>query len=129
MRYQEKVRAYFDAWLRRDADVLPALFADDAVYSECYGPEYHGLRQIQRWFAAWNLRGTVLVWDIKNVIESGSTCCVEWFFRCRYDGEEGGFDGVSWIEWNEAGRIAALREFQSKAEHVCPFEEVGYEGA
>ena len=121
MKYQSIVEIYFDAWLSKDGTVLSKIFTDNVIYSECYGPEYHGLHQIQQWFADWNQRGTVLCWDIKNMIVCGNMLCVEWYFRCEYDGVEDGFDGVSWIEFDESGRIAALREFQSKAEHCFPY--------
>jgi len=121
MEYCKTVRDYFAAWLAKDASVLPAVFAKDIVYSECYGPEYRGLEQIQNWFADWNRRGTVLQWDIKNMILCGNTVCAEWYFRCKYDGNTDGFDGVSWIEFDAEGQICALREFQSKAEHCFPY--------
>ena len=121
MKYLESIKTYFEAWLSKNGTALSMIFADDVVYSECYGPEYRGLNQIQRWFSDWNLRGTVLQWDIRNTIESGSTLCVEWYFRCEYDGNMDGFDGVSWIEFDDCGKIKALREFQSKAEHCFPY--------
>ena len=121
MKYFDTIENYFSAWLSKDGEVLPMVFADDVIYSECYGPEYRGLNQIQRWFSDWNQRGTVLQWDIKNMIESGSTLCVEWYFRCEFDGCVDGFDGVSWIEFDEAGKIVSLREFQSKPEHHYPY--------
>ena len=121
MEHIDTVRAYFQAWLTKNPSVLSGVFSEQAVYSECYGPEYRGLHQIQRWFADWNMRGTVLQWDIKNMIESGNTLCVEWYFRCDYEGSIDGFDGVSWIEFDDFGRIAALREFQSKSDHVFPY--------
>ena len=123
MAYRDVIETYFGTWLSKDGAVLPAIFADDAVYSECYGPEYHGLHQIRCWFADWNLRGTVLRWDIKNMMECGNTLCVEWYFQCEYDGNIDGFDGVSWIEFNESGKIKALREFQFKAKHWYPYEQ------
>ena len=121
MKCRNIIETYFAAWLGKDDAALSLVFADNVIYSECYGPEYHGLDQIQRWFADWNRRGTVLRWDIKNMIECGNTVCVEWFFCCEYDGNTDGFDGVSWIEFNESGKIRALREFQSKAEHCFPY--------
>ncbi len=121
MKYLKSIKTYFEAWLSKNGTALSMIFADDVVYSECYGPEYRGLNQIHRWFSDWNLRGTVLQWDIRNVIESGSTLCVEWYFRCEYDGNVDGFDGVSWIEFDDCGKIKALREFQSKAEHCFPY--------
>ena len=121
MRKLDVVKAYFAAWVSKDASVLSEVFSDDVIYTECYGPEYHGFSQIQRWFSDWNLRGTVIQWDIKNTVEQGHTLCVEWYFCCEYDGVTDGFDGVSWIEFDESGKIKALREFQSKTEHCFPY--------
>ena len=45
MTYIDTVRVYFDAWLTKKPDLLPNIFSDDIVYSECYGPEYRGLKQ------------------------------------------------------------------------------------
>lgn len=117
----EIIKEYFEAWLTKNASVLCAIFASDITYTECYGPQYQGLSQIQRWFTDWNRRGTVLQWDIRNVLESGNTLCVEWYFCCEYDGVTDGFDGVSWIEFDETGKIVNLREFQSKSEHHYPY--------
>lgn len=123
MEHIDTVKAYFNGWLAKKADTLSDVFSDGVIYSECYGPEYRGIEQIHRWFAEWNLRGTVLQWNIKNMLESGNSMCVEWYFECEYDGVRDGFDGVSWIEFDNAGKIIALREFQSKAEHHLPYGE------
>ena len=121
MDYESIIRSYFNAWLFKDETVLSAVFSENVVYSECYGPEYRGLAQIQRWFDEWNHKGTVLQWDIKNMLAQANLLCVEWYFRCVYDGVEDGFDGVSLVEFDLQGKIGAIREFQSKAEHVFPY--------
>jgi len=113
----KSIEAYFAAWINKDEGILTSIFAKDVIYSECYGPEYHGLDQILRWFSEWNRRGTVLRWDIKNTLGCGNVMCVEWYFLCEYDGNTDGFDGVSWIEFDDFGKIIAVREFQSKAKH------------
>lgn len=74
---QQAVRAYFEAWLRKDIGVVERTFSKDAVYTECYGPEYHGLEQILRWFADWNQKGTVLQWRIRRMLEQGRTVTVQ----------------------------------------------------
>lgn len=119
---EELVRSWFQAWLDKDGSAITWLFAEDAVYSECYGPEYHGAEQLQQWFADWNQRGTVLEWRIKGFLHDGNHLAVEWYFQCEYDQETGGFDGVSLIEFDENRRIKVLKEFQSKAEHCFPYE-------
>ena len=40
-------------------------FTENAVYTECYGPEYRGIEQIEKWFADWNKKGRV---DRKSVV-------------------------------------------------------------
>lgn len=117
------IRRYFRSWIDRDIDVLEQVFSDDVTYTECYGPEYHGLTQILKWFADWNRRGTVLKWEIKGFIQQGSLTAVEWTFACDYDHEIGEFDGVSLIEFDEDMKMVRVKEFQSKAEHVYPYEE------
>lgn len=120
---EQTIRRYFAAWVENKPDCLPEVFAENIVYSECYGPEYRGLKQIQKWFADWNKRGKVLEWNIKEFLHQGNKTAVEWYFRCEYDGSTDGFDGVSLIEFDEAEKIVSLKEFQSKAEHVFPYGE------
>ncbi len=119
---EETVKAYFRCWVENDPAVLDAVFAEKIVYSECYGPEYRGLGQVKQWFSDWNQKGRVLEWRIKSFLHEENKTAVEWYFRCDYDGEEGGFDGVSLIEFDNAGKIVSLKEFQSKAEHIFPYE-------
>lgn len=45
---------------------------------------------------------------------------VEWYFKCDYEGNVDGFDGVTIAEFNEDMKICDL-EFQSKAEHYYPY--------
>lgn len=121
MTHQETAAAYFQAWIDRDETVLERVMARDVAYSESYGPQYRGLDQIRRWFSDWNRRGSVCRWEITRFIEQGDALAVEWFFSCVYDGEAGSFDGVSLIDFDEDGRIAVLKEFQSRAEHCFPY--------
>ena len=122
-RHEEIIARWFSAWLGRDAEQARGIFAVDAVYSECYGPEYRGEAQILRWFEDWNKRGRVLEWRVKEYTHQGNRCASEWFFSCEYDGVIDGFDGVTLAEFDAQGRICALREFQSKHEHVLPYGE------
>lgn len=113
---------WMQCWLDQDAAPLEAIFAPDAVYTECYGPEYVGHEQLKRWFREWNLRGRVLRWDVKRSWVCGATLVAEWYFLCEYDGVTDGFDGVTLADFDSAGRISCLREFQSKPEHIHPYD-------
>ena len=120
---KEIIELYFKCWLEKDSSKLENIFADDIVYSECYGPEYTGIEQIYLWFTDWNNKGTVLQWVIKDVVEKNETLIVEWYFECDYDGNTDGFDGVTVAKFNKENKIYSLKEFQSKSEHYYPYGE------
>ena len=122
MQKEDIIRRYFQSWLDKNIEPLESIFSDAILYSECYGPEYHGLSQILKWFTDWNKNGTVLKWEIKNFIHQDMFTVVEWYFECTYNNEIGGFNGVSIIEFDENMMIINLKEFQSKAEHIYPYE-------
>ena len=123
MNHQNILRQWFHAWLENDAGSIDHIFTDGIVYSECYGPEYHGIEQIKKWFAEWNKKGKVLEWTIKQMIQQDSILVAEWRFKCIYNDIEDEFDGVTIAEFDNDMRISKLREFQSKAEHYFPYEE------
>lgn len=119
---EEIIKKYFGAWINNNSLVLKDIFDRNIIYSECYGPEYHGINTIETWFEDWNKRGEVLIWDIKQFVHQGNISVVEWYFKCKYDGEIGEFDGVSLIEFNDDNYIVTLKEFQSKVPHYSPYE-------
>lgn len=123
MQKQDIIRRYFKAWIDSNIETIKQTFTDDVVYTECYGPEYHGLPQILKWFTEWNKNGKVLEWTIKRTIEQNNTLVVEWYFKCSMDGNVDGFDGVTIADFDDSMRIKRLSEFQSKAEHYYPYGE------
>jgi len=118
---RKTIEKYFQAWIDVDLDTVKKVFSDDVIYTECYGPEYHGLSQIVRWFTDWNQKGRVLEWTIKRMVEQDKTIVVEWYFSCDYEGNVDGFDGVTIADFDDTGKIFRLREFQSKPEHNYPY--------
>lgn len=115
------IKNYFEAWLNSNALILEDIFESKIIYSECYGPEYHGIETIKKWFEDWHKRGNVFTWYIKQFIHSGNITVVEWYFNCNYDGDIGEFDGVSLIEFNNDNQIVSIKEFQSKIPHYYPY--------
>lgn len=55
------------------------------------------------------------------MIVSGNIAVVEWHFKCNYEGNVDGFDGVTIAEFNADRKIRNLKECQLKAEHYCPY--------
>lgn len=118
---EELIKNYFNAWKENNDSILDSTFENDIVYSECFGPEYHGIDQLKLWFTHWNKKGEVLSWDIHQFIHSSNKTVVEWYFKCNYDSEVSEFNGVSIIEFTSDLRIKSLKEFESKAEHIYPY--------
>jgi len=116
------IREYFESWINKDINIIEKYFASDIKYIECYGPEYNGINQIRQWFTDWNRGNSVLEWNIKRFFVYNNIVVVEWFFKCEYDKNTGSFDGVSIIEFNENNKILSVQEFQSKPEHIFPYE-------
>lgn len=121
MKMEQIIKKYFDCWLNNDANELSDIFAENIVYCECYGAEYHGLKEIIQWFQDWNQRGKVIQWDIKQIMCVEHKVIVEWYFACVYDQESSQFDGVTIAEFDENHKIVNLKEFESKHEHFYPY--------
>lgn len=119
---EKLIKRYFESWIKDDISSLEEVFDNYIIYSECYGPEYRGLKQVRKWFEDWHKKGNVTCWDIKSFIHDNNVTAVEWFFQCKYNDEVSYFDGVSLITFNENGKIVNLKEFQSKSEHNYPYE-------
>ncbi len=116
MQRREKLfQAYCDVWLTRDGSRLGEFFTDDALYVESDGSRYEGLGQIRAWFAAWLPHGEVLAWQVRRYLHQCDASAAEWTFRCRYDGVESEFDGVTLMTFSSDGKISCLREFAAKA--------------
>lgn len=123
MQRENVIKDYFQAWIDNNVEVIESIFSEDAIYTECYGPQYHGKQQIAKWFSDWNKNGIVLEWKIKKFIHQNSFTIVEWYFLCNYENEVSGFHGVSIIQFNDDIKIIEIKEFQSKSEHYFPYEE------
>ena len=124
MNEREKIiRLWFDMWLQKKDLGISEMFADNSVYIESWGPEYHGSVKIKLWFDEWNTRGTVLQWDIKQFFHKENKTIVEWYFKNQMkNGKVEAFDGDSLIEWTSDNNILFLKEFGCKINNYDPYE-------
>ena len=118
---KQLVSTYFQCWLEQNPALLGDFFSLDVCYTECYGPEYHGLDQILMWFQDWNREGQVLEWSILDCWELDDTLIVKWFFRYTHQGRSGCFDGVSIIRFDKTDKICSIEEFKSEHTHLLPY--------
>ena len=124
MNEREKIiRLWFDMWLQKKDLGISEMFADNSVYIESWGPEYHGSEKIKLWFDEWNTRGTVLQWDIKQFFHKENKTIVEWYFKNQLkNGTVEAFDGVSLIEWTNDNKILFLKEFGCNINNYDPYQ-------
>ncbi len=123
MNEREKiVRRWLLMWLQGENLGIREIFAEDAVYTESWGPVYHGAEAITHWFAEWLTRGQVLVWDVHRFFHAGDQTAVTWYFQCRMGEDKPvGFEGVSVVRWREDGKIASLTEYCCEPEQYDPY--------
>ena len=120
---EASIRKWFNMWLNKNDLGISELFADDAVYTESWGPRYPGIKKIKHWFQEWNTRGTVLVWDIKCFFHSENATAVLWYFKNTMDnGEVEEFNGVTIVDWDEDNKMKELCEFGCNIRNYDPYE-------
>ena len=124
MNEREKIiRLWFDMWLQKKDLGISEIFADNSLYIESWGPEYHGSAKIKLWFDEWNTRGTVLQWDIKQFFHKENKTIVEWYFKNQMkNGKVEAFDGVSLIDWTSDNNILFLKEFGCNINNYDPYK-------
>ena len=121
---EEIIRLWFDMWLQKKDLGISEMFADNSVYIESWGPEYHGSAKIKLWFDEWNTRGKVLVWDIKQFFHKENQTIVEWYFKNKMNnGNIEEFDGISLIVWTENNKIMELKEFGCNLNTYNPYAQ------
>ena len=121
---EQRIRLWFDMWLQARDLGMEEIFAPDCVYVESWGPRYVGRDEVAHWFQEWNTRGRVVRWDIRQFFHKGDQTIVEWCFRNEMnDGRVEEFDGLSLVQWDEAGRIAFLREFGCNTRNYDPYRD------
>lgn len=122
MRNKEQIiRAYFKSWIKQDISVIKNNFAENIIYSECYGPIYRNKSEVLKWFKDWNQNGKVLLWNIKQIIHAQSKAVVEWHFKCNDQSKINEFDVVSLITFNKQNQIIEVKEFKSDSKHYFPY--------
>ncbi len=119
------IEQWFHMWIQKRDLGIQEIFAEEAVYIESWGPEYHGAEKIKLWFDEWNTRGTVLTWKVKQFFHKNNQTIVEWYFKNKMnDGIIEAFEGISLIQWTEDNRICFLKNSDVRKIVMIPIRMV-----
>ncbi|WMX71692.1 nuclear transport factor 2 family protein [Lactococcus cremoris] len=66
MTKSELFQQTIDAWLTKDINKLLSGLSADIIYTECYGAQYQGKAEIEKWFRQWNnpVENQVKSWSV-----------------------------------------------------------------
>lgn len=121
---EEKIRRWFSMWLKNDCTGIEEIFSAHAVYTESWGPEYHGIDKIRHWFNEWNTRGAVLKWDITGFFHKENQTVTQWYFENKMDnGKVEAFEGMTLVQWTQDDKIECLKEFGCNINRYDPYEK------
>ena len=68
---EQMIRLWFSMWLEKKDLGMDDIFAENVVYTESWGPCYSNRETVKHWFQEWNMRGSVIAWEIQALKEFG----------------------------------------------------------
>ena len=83
---EQMIRLWFSMWLEKKDLGMDDIFAENVSYTESWGPCYSNRETVKHWFQEWNMRGSVIAWDIKQFFHKDNQTIVEWYFKNQMDG-------------------------------------------
>ena len=75
---EQMIRLWFSMWLEKKDLGMDDIFAENVSYTESWGPCYSNRETVKHWFQEWNMRGSVIAWDIKQFFHKENQTIVEW---------------------------------------------------
>lgn len=121
---EETIKVWFDMWLGDDITPMNAIFTDDVEYTECWGNQYFGKKEIDQWFEDWHKNNRMSVWKVKQFMHTEDKTIVEFHMEAlAMNGTTRWLEGVYIIEWDENERIKALREYGANSRTIRPYGE------
>lgn len=120
---EKLINKYFSMWINNSFKGIDNIFSSDIKYIESYGPKYEGIEKLKFWIREWNLRGSVLRWDIRQFFHKDNQVIVQWKFTCKMkdDDQNSTFDGISLIKFNIDNKIHYIKEYSCEIENYDPY--------
>lgn len=119
---EETIKIWFDMWLEDDPTPMGAIFTDDVEYTECWGNQYVGKKEISQWFEDWHKNNDMDIWTVKRFIHVEDKTIAEFHMEAlSKNGTPRWMDGAYVIEWDDSERIKSLREYGANSRSVRPY--------
>ena len=121
---EEKIKVWFDMWVGDDITPIEAIFADDVKYTECWGFEYFGKKEISLWFEDWHKNNVMEAFYVKDFIHTDDKTIATFRMEAlAKNGTPRWMDGVYIIEWDEDDKIRSLEEYAENYRKTRPYAE------
>ena len=121
---EEKIKVWFEMWVGDDITPMEAIFTDDVQYTECWGFEYFGKKEIGKWFDDWHKNNVMEAFYAKQFIHAEDKTIVTFRMEAlAKNGTPRWMDGVYIIEWDDSDKIKSLDEYAENYRKTRPYAE------
>ena len=111
---EQWLRAYGEAWEKRDAEGVCRIFADDALYFETpFAEPFRGHAGIKSYWSSVTADQRNIHFESRAIGILGSTAVAQWSakFELASNGATVELNGVFLLEFDDRGRCTTLREW------------------
>lgn len=120
---EQLITLWTSSWTEKNNLGIEKVFAPDVHYIRSWGPEYHGLLELQYWFSEKNERASIVKWDIDRFIHEEDETIFHWYVEDRKkNGEINHLEGLSLVKWNDNNQIKFVQHFASNMHRFDPYK-------
>lgn len=111
------------SWTEKNNLGIEKIFAPNIHYIRSWGPEYHGLLELQYWFSEKNDRATITKWEVSGFIHEGNITIAHWYVEeKKKNNKTEHLEGMSLIRWNYDNKIEYVQHFASNMNRFDPYK-------
>ncbi|WP_265488603.1 nuclear transport factor 2 family protein [Lactobacillus sp. PV034] len=123
---EQLIKLWTKSWTEKNNLGIEKVFAPDVHYIRSWGPEYHGLLELQYWFSEKNDRATIIKWDINGFMHDGNATIAHWDVEEKKNKKVEHLEGISLIRWNEDEKVEYVQHFASNMNRFDPYQNTDY---
>ena len=120
---EQLIALWTKSWTEKNNLGIEKVFAPDVHYIRSWGPEYHGLLELQYWFSEKNERASIEKWDVDHFIHLENETIIHWFVDEQKNGDVIHLEGLSLVKWNDQNQISYVQHFASNMNRFDPYRD------